>query len=99
MVEVPPDFRLVVPGKGPQVQIFQNREVGKDPPPLGALDDPLLNQLMGLGFGGVAALEINSPRGGAFQPRNRTQDSRLSRPVGSNKTDNRPLIYLKAYPA
>ena len=89
------DAILVLPGKSPQLKVFQHCHLRKNPPSLRHLGNAALHYLMGRQPGNIPALKLNAAPLGLQKAGNGAQDSRLACTIGANQGDDFPLIYLQ----
>ena len=80
---------------GPDFQVLQHREVGKDPPPFRHQGNALGHDAIRREGGDVLRLEVDAARGGLYQSGNGPQGGGLARAVGTDEGDDFPLRHLK----
>ena len=69
---------------GPDLQVFQHGQTGKDPAALGNHGDPLNNRLIGRDAVDLISPELNRSVGRFFHPRNGIEQGRFAGSIGAD---------------
>ena len=98
VLDVPGDLRLVLPEKGPHVEILRHREERKDPAPFGDLGDAQGDDFVRFHLLDRLSHEEDLAAARGDDPADRHQGGRLARAVGADQGDDLPFGHGKADP-